>query len=36
MRNANLLRSWIYTLLLVGVTAVWDRTFVVVPHINSF
>src|SRR3712207_7984000 len=30
MRNANLLQSWVYTLLLVLVTAVWGWTFVVV------
>ena len=35
MRNANLLRSWVYTLLLVGVTAVWGWTFVVVQDAIS-
>jgi drug/metabolite transporter (DMT)-like permease len=35
MRNANLLHSWIYTLLLVGVTAVWGWTFVVVQDAIS-
>jgi drug/metabolite transporter (DMT)-like permease len=35
MRNANLLQSWTSTLLLVGVTAVWGWTFVVVQDAIS-
>src|SRR5918997_2228610 len=35
MRNVNLLRSWTSTLLLVGVTAVWGWTFVVVQDAIS-
>ena len=35
MRGANLLGSWTSTLLLVGVTAVWGWTFVVVQDAIS-
>jgi hypothetical protein len=35
MRKATALRPWINTLLLVGVTAVWGWTFVVVQDALS-